>query len=142
MYGHQGHARIIAHIAVVAPWPKSALPLVHLHLFIPAVASFAVGEKIPFRVQLTGPVVALRAFLPTDAHAGSRCRSCGNSSWGTRVACVSPPHTTRLASTDAHDAHLECKGEIQCRPDIQVGTFDSRPRTSSSSTPPTGAIVT
>ncbi|KAJ7278456.1 hypothetical protein C8J57DRAFT_1307026 [Mycena rebaudengoi] len=42
----------------------SLLHPVDVHVFIPAVEIFGLDDKIPFHVQLTGPIEALREFLP------------------------------------------------------------------------------
>ncbi|KAJ6503781.1 hypothetical protein C8R45DRAFT_894886 [Mycena sanguinolenta] len=59
----------------VAPRPKVQLPAIDLHLFTPASDVFALSEPIAVHVQLIGPVVALREFLPDPAVARATAHS-------------------------------------------------------------------
>ncbi|KAJ7488363.1 hypothetical protein FB451DRAFT_1227118 [Mycena latifolia] len=118
------------------PKPKSALAPVHLHLFIPAAEIFALGDTIPFHVQLTGPVESLRAFLPTDAQKGPGIRVsllrqllAGHTGsirfTAAHGTLASAPPGANASTSDVHNASLDWSGEILCRNDIQVGTFDA-----------------
>ncbi|KAL1746438.1 hypothetical protein HDZ31DRAFT_34245 [Schizophyllum fasciatum] len=51
---------------VVEPYEGSNLCSVQCQLFLPAVKVFALSDKIPFHVLLSGRVDALRAFVPAD----------------------------------------------------------------------------
>ncbi|KAJ7488361.1 hypothetical protein FB451DRAFT_1529664, partial [Mycena latifolia] len=119
--------------AVLAPKPKSALA----PLFIPAAKIFALGDTVPFHVQLTGPVESLHAFLPTDVQKGPGIQvslvrqllagHMGNirftAAHGTLTSA--PPGVSANYSSDAHEASLDWSGELHCRNEIQVGTFDA-----------------
>ncbi|KAJ7488330.1 hypothetical protein FB451DRAFT_1227019 [Mycena latifolia] len=119
--------------AVVAPALKSTAAPVHLHLFIPVVEVFALGDMMPFHVQLTGPVASLRAFLPADARPVIQVslvrQLLAGHTGGVRFATAhatlasAPPGASARAS-DAQ-ASLDWTGQIECRPDIQVGSFDA-----------------
>ncbi|KAJ7495386.1 hypothetical protein FB451DRAFT_1478126 [Mycena latifolia] len=122
--------------AVLAPRPTCTLPPVHLQLFIPAVEIFALGDTIPFHVQLTGPVASLHAFLPTAARPGPgiqvslvRQLLAGHTSsvqfTAARGTLAPAPPGASASTFDAHEASLDWTGELHCRNDIQVGTFDA-----------------
>ncbi|KAI4526851.1 hypothetical protein K523DRAFT_299099 [Schizophyllum commune Tattone D] len=60
---------------VVEPAAGSKLGCVQCQLFLPAVKVFALSDKIPFHVLLSGRVDALRAFVPLDeVPSPSDCR--------------------------------------------------------------------
>ncbi|KAJ7661045.1 hypothetical protein B0H17DRAFT_1337289 [Mycena rosella] len=121
--------------ALVSPRPKSTLPPVHIHLFIPAAEIFALGDTVPFHVQLTGAVASLRAFLPDPSHKGPEIQVsllrqliAGQTSSvrfaAAHATLASAPPGVHAPDSDEH-ASLDWAGELHCGPVIQVGSFDA-----------------
>ncbi|KAJ6518509.1 hypothetical protein DFH09DRAFT_1427377, partial [Mycena vulgaris] len=121
----------------LAPRPKSTLPPVDLHLFIPAAQIFSLRDTIPFHVQLIGPVASLRALLPAAAGPGqgqglqvSLVRQLLAGPGATalfttaRGTLVSVPPGVDANESDA-EASLDWTGELRLRADTQVHSFDA-----------------
>ncbi|KAJ7692477.1 hypothetical protein B0H17DRAFT_934086 [Mycena rosella] len=120
---------------LVAPRPKSTLPPVHLHLFIPAAEIFGLDDTIPFHVQLTGAVASLRTFLPDPSQKGPEIQVSllrQLIAGPTRSVRFTAAHATlgsappgASARTSDESASLDWAGVLPCNPDIQVGSFDA-----------------
>ncbi|KAF8189530.1 hypothetical protein K438DRAFT_1722177 [Mycena galopus ATCC 62051] len=129
----------------VSPRPKVKLPPVDLHLFTPALDVFALGEPIAVHVQLTGPVSALREFLPDPSVTGSRPRSCvevtlvrqmrlhihgsvepTRATTGRAVLLPLPPSAFDSGSDDGRSTSLDWAGELRVDPEAAaVASFDA-----------------
>ncbi|KAJ7453747.1 hypothetical protein FB451DRAFT_1519091, partial [Mycena latifolia] len=124
-YGCYGHIpgfmsmedrEAVSKVGLTLMWQSSRAALAFL------MTSGGVHVKVLHLLRRRNPNMQAELFM---------CRSCGSSSRGTRVtrACFTATYGTLASalpdmSADTHDARLERKGEIPCRPDIQVGTFD------------------
>ncbi|KAJ7760828.1 hypothetical protein DFH07DRAFT_918471 [Mycena maculata] len=125
------------------PRAASALGAVDMHLFIPAVEVFALGDTIPVHVQLAGAVPSLREFLPSpssspgDAEptvqvtlvrqllltiAGRRGPSRLTLA---RATLRSAPPGPGAAAQSPHSASLDWTGALRVDPDVAVGSFDA-----------------
>ncbi|KAJ7121631.1 hypothetical protein C8R44DRAFT_705551 [Mycena epipterygia] len=129
-------------IVRVDPRPKSTLGAVYLHLFIPTAEIFALCDTIPFHVQLTGPVDSLREFLPAPADAARTTgievkvlrqimMDINGSMEPYQVAAAhsiplsTPPGAASPLEPDANGAGLDWAGELRCKTDVTVGSFNA-----------------
>ncbi|KAJ7121650.1 hypothetical protein C8R44DRAFT_981705 [Mycena epipterygia] len=126
----------------VNPRPKSTLGAVYLHLFIPSIEIFALCDTIPFHIQLTGPVDSLREFLPAPADAARTTgievkvlrqimMDMNGSMEPCQVAAAhsvplsTPPGAASPMEPDANEASLDWAGELRCKADVTVGSFNA-----------------
>ncbi|KAJ7101283.1 hypothetical protein B0H15DRAFT_815546 [Mycena belliarum] len=120
---------------LLAPRATASVAPVHLSFFTPAAEIFALGDTVPFHVQLTGPAASLRAFLPPAPGAGGQAiqvslvrQLIAGAGAGASVRFTTAHATLASAppgaSADAH-ASLDWTGALVCPSDIQVGTFDA-----------------
>ncbi|KAF7350048.1 DUF3844 domain-containing protein [Mycena venus] len=129
----------------VNPRPKVQLPPVDLRLFTPASDAFALSEPIPVHVQLTGPVRALREFLPDRAIAGAAPRSLievtlvrqmrqhihgsvepTRVTSGCSILLPTPPSASAHLDSDEESASLDWSAELRVDPSVAaVGSFDA-----------------
>ncbi|KAJ7780129.1 hypothetical protein DFH07DRAFT_875746 [Mycena maculata] len=121
------------------PRPKSSLQPLDLHLFLPTVEIFGLKDMIPFHVQLTGPVAALREFLPDPWDSspskttivGSLVRQISVDIHERKAARHVVIGLAKLSSrppgaaADLREASLDWDGEVRCRADTLVGMFDA-----------------
>ncbi|KAJ6583726.1 hypothetical protein B0H10DRAFT_1833452 [Mycena sp. CBHHK59/15] len=119
-------------VTEILPHPKSALAPIYAHV------SIRISDTIPFHVQIYGHVSSLREFLPnsdTDKmYIGGniirqivfdiRDRVFHRNVIIGDAEFVSTPPGPWSNPTDS-EASLDWKGEVHCKPDVSVGSFDS-----------------
>ncbi|KAJ7722924.1 hypothetical protein B0H16DRAFT_344673 [Mycena metata] len=125
-------------LAQMKPRPKSLVQPIDLHLFLPIVEIFGLGDTIPFHVQLTGPVASLREFVPNSDTALGKTTIAGslvrqivvelngrkalrNIVIGDAKLCSRPPG----AAADMREASLDWDGEVRSNANAMVGMFDA-----------------
>ncbi|KAF8190196.1 hypothetical protein K438DRAFT_1592301 [Mycena galopus ATCC 62051] len=131
--------------AQLLPRAASTVQSMDLHLFLPAVEIFGLADTVPFHVQLTGAVSSLREFLPaSDDGSGGKATIVGSL---VRQVIVDLDHRTATRSVvighaemsprppdagvdphthgDESQASLNWDGQVQCKGDSLVGTFDA-----------------
>ncbi|KAF7367882.1 hypothetical protein MSAN_00852900 [Mycena sanguinolenta] len=123
------------------PHISTALPM-DLQLFLPTVEIFGLDDIIPFHVQLTGRVSALREFIPLDDTptltppiVGSLIRQITveiNDRTATRQLVIGHAKMSpRPPGPDAHEheeeaeVSLDWDGEVRCKTDTMVAGFDA-----------------
>ncbi|KAG6829513.1 hypothetical protein H0H92_004315 [Tricholoma furcatifolium] len=82
------------------------LGVINCHLFVPAARVYGIGDKIPFHVQLNGPIVALQKLLmPQPANAPPP------TPWSSKKHGKCPDHTKpKIRVYLLRQSHIETRG--------------------------------